>query len=260
MSTQAIAYLRVSGKSQIDGDGFPRQQAAVEGLAMKIGATVVRTIREEAVSGTTVWGERPAFMEMVALIEENPNLRTVIVENLSRLAREYTVQEGILLFLASRKIDLYSADTGENITEAVRNDPMKKAMIQIQASFFELEKSNLVNKLRAARERKKAETGRCEGQRPFGTGNLEEEHTFRVMIRLREEGLGMRGIAAELNRMGRATRNGRAWHFSSVSKILARVELAEEVLLIADEDPGYQEANYQETRAKVFGTPTIFKA
>jgi DNA invertase Pin-like site-specific DNA recombinase len=29
MATKAFAYLRVSGKGQIDGDGFPRQRAAI---------------------------------------------------------------------------------------------------------------------------------------------------------------------------------------------------------------------------------------
>ena len=44
-------------------------------------------------------------------------------------------------------------------------DPMKKAMRQIAGAFAELEKARLVSKLRGARERKKALTGKCEGKK-----------------------------------------------------------------------------------------------
>lgn len=215
--TTAFAYLRVSGKSQIDGDGFDRQQAAVD----RLGLDIRKTYRDEGVSGTLHWQDRPAFQEMVSDIIDNPEVKTIVVENLTRLAREYVVQDGILLFFAAKGIDLIAADTGENITEAVRSDPMKKAMIQMQAVFSELEKNSLVRKLRAARARKKAKTGRCEGQKPFGA--LEgEEKTLRLMVSLKAEKMTVRSIAAYLNDAGHKTRNGRPWTFGVVAKILAR--------------------------------------
>jgi len=222
---KAIAYLRVSGKSQVEGDGFPRQQAAIEKVATQQGFTIFQVFREEGVSGTTEWGDRPAFVEMVGAVLDNPHIRTVFVENLTRLAREYTVQEAILVFLAAKGVNLISADTGENITEAVRNDPMKKALIQIQGVFSELEKSNLVRKLRAARERKKLETGRCEGQLPYGA-KPGEDGTLRTMLELRHRELTIREIVEALNAVeaptGYSTRNGRPWTVGVVARILAR--------------------------------------
>ena len=44
---------------------------------------------------------------------------------------------------------------------------MKKALVQIQGVFAELEKSLLVKKLRAARERKRDKTGKCEGRKSY---------------------------------------------------------------------------------------------
>lgn len=221
MSTPAVAYLRVSGKSQIEGDGFPRQQSAIDRAAEKAGFVICYTFKDEGVSGTKKHDDRPVFMEMVNFVHDTPGLRTVFVENLTRLAREYTVQDGILLFLASKGIDLISADTGENVTEAVRNDPMKKALIQMQAVFSELEKNNLVSKLRKARERKKAETGRCDGQKPFGTLPGEAE-ALDLMIQMRDHAYPVRRIADEMNQTTHRTRNGRPWHYASVAKILAR--------------------------------------
>lgn len=221
MSTNAIAYLRVSGKSQVEGDGFPRQQAAVQGAAERLGFTLIKEFREEGVSGTTHWGDRPAFAEMVAGLLDDPSVKTIIVENLSRIAREYVIQDAILLFLASKGIDLISADTDENITEAVRSDPMKKALIQMQAVFSEFEKNSLVRKLRAARQRKKEQTGRCEGAKPYGLYEG-EQGILRLMTDLRSEGRTVRTIAALLNESGHPTRNGRPWSYAVVAKILAR--------------------------------------
>ena len=44
-----------------------------------------------------------------------------------------------------------SASTGEDVTATMRDDPMRKALIQIQGVFAELDKSLLVRKLRKGR-------------------------------------------------------------------------------------------------------------
>jgi hypothetical protein len=52
--------------------------------------------------------------------------------------------------------------TGDDLTNT--DDEMKVAMRQIAGAFDQLEKSRLVRKLREARDRKRAEIGKCEGQ------------------------------------------------------------------------------------------------
>jgi DNA invertase Pin-like site-specific DNA recombinase len=49
----------------------------------------------------------------------------------------------------------------------VTDDPMKVAMRQIAGTFSQLEKARLVAKLKAARERRKAKTGKCEGRKGY---------------------------------------------------------------------------------------------
>jgi DNA invertase Pin-like site-specific DNA recombinase len=220
----AVAYFRVSGKSQVEGDGFPRQQAAIESCAKKQDLSIIRTFREEGVSGVKDQEERPAFVDMVNFILDNPNTQTIVVENLTRLARAVRVQENILFYLASKGIDLISADTGENITAAIREDPMKEALIQIQAVFSQLEKKSLVRKLRVARERKKLETGRCEGQKPYGT-KPGEAGVLTRLLELREEGRTIREVVERLNadpQTRNATRNQRPWTLGVVARILSR--------------------------------------
>src|SRR5215471_7217905 len=147
---KAVAYLRVSGASQLDGEGFGRQLDTITAYAQANGFELVGSYREEAVPGKTDMADRPAFLEMLSDLLSN-GCRTIIVERLDRLAREYRVQEELLLFLMRKGLTLISADTGEDITAAMGADPMRKALIQIQGIFAELEKSLLVLKLRKAR-------------------------------------------------------------------------------------------------------------
>lgn len=165
MKSQAFAYLRVSGKSQVEGDGFIRQEQTVRKFA-KGRFDIARVFKDEGVSGTTDEANRPAFQDMMSEILKN-GVRIIIVEGLDRLAREFRIQETMLIYLASKGVTLFSARTGENVTEAMMDDPMRKAMIQMQGIFAELEKAMLVKKMKAARDRIRKKSGKCEGRKGY---------------------------------------------------------------------------------------------
>jgi len=59
--------------------------------------------------------------------------------------------------MAAKGVDLLSARTEENVTQAIQADPMKKALVQIQGVFAELDKNLAVKRLRKARDAKSAE-------------------------------------------------------------------------------------------------------
>ncbi len=157
--------------------------------------------------------------------------QTIIIEQLDRLAREYRVQESLLYYLASKGIDLYSAMTSENVTEAVSADPMKKALVQMQGIFSELDKSLLVNKLRKAREKIRKKKGRCEGKYPYGTLSGETEILKRIrLMRRKPKGSdikrrSLQSIADQLNKEGIKTRQGKMWNASLVHNVLKRKEI-----------------------------------
>jgi len=223
---KAFSYLRVSDASQISGDGFPRQREAIARLSKSSGIEIVREFAEEGKSGETAWADRPAFQEMVSAILDN-GVRTIIVESLTRLARAYVIQDAILVFLASKKVSLISADTGEDVTAAFHGDPMKKAIIQMQAVFSELEKNSLVRKLKAARARKRAENGRCEGVKPFGhypaeVAAIERMRQLRRKQQGKEKRMSFARIATALQAEEIPTRSGKPWAASSVRDILKK--------------------------------------
>ncbi len=58
---KAFAYPRVSGKGQVDGDGFPRQREAIRQYAAAHGIRIVQEYQEQGVSDTKGIEERPAF-------------------------------------------------------------------------------------------------------------------------------------------------------------------------------------------------------
>ena len=103
----AVAYLRVSGKSQLDGDGYPRQRLAIGSYAAAAGLEIVREFREKAVAGKTEWDNRPAWMEMMAEMAAD-GAKTIVIEALHRLARDLMVQEHIIADLRKRGITLIS--------------------------------------------------------------------------------------------------------------------------------------------------------
>jgi len=224
---EAYAYLRVSTKGQAkEGKhGFKRQKEAIESFAKNKGFKIIKYF-QEPVSGCKNGEERPAFMEMVSIILRENRISCIVVEGMDRLARELMVQEQLISYLASKSIDLYSANTGENVTQEIKDDPVKKAMVQMQGVFSELEKSRLVKKLRKARESVREKVGRCEGRKPYGT--MEGEQEVVILIKsLHRKPKGKRRmsyqkIADELNRRGIKARKANKWEAKSVYNILQR--------------------------------------
>lgn len=221
----AVAYLRVSGRGQVDGHGFDRQAETIAAWGKHTGTTITATYREAGVSGSNDESQRPAFAEMVSDLLSNC-CRTVVVESLDRFARDLGVQMQLLAYLAAKKITLISASTGDDITAAIEDDPMRKAMVQIQGVFAELDKNTTVRKLRKARERVRAEKGKCEGPKHFG----ELPGELKTLARIKELSRKPKGrearspgeIARILTAEGLPTRTGKPWSKQAVAGIIKR--------------------------------------
>lgn len=210
---EAFGYLRVSGKGQLDGDGFPRQREAIERYAAANGMRIVRWFEEKAVCGATEWENRPAWSEMVQTLN---GVRTIIIEKLDRLARELFIQEYILRDLKHRGVTLISAAEPD-----LDSDPGRVLFRQMMGAIAQYDRTMIVLKLKAARKRMKATTGRCEGRKPYGAhpGELD---TLRQMRELRAAGTPFDAIADALNTAGVQTRHKGKWFGSSIAKILRR--------------------------------------
>ena len=213
---KAFAYLRVSSKGQVRGDGFPRQSKAIREYVQAHGIRLVKVFREEGVSGTKDLENRPALSEMLQALHAN-EVRLVLIERLDRLARDLGIQEAIIADLQKHGFELVSVAE----PDLLRDDPTRTLMRQVLGAVSEYEKSVLVAKLRGARERKRARTGRCEGRKPFGKTQAERRAIER-MGELRTQGMGFDRIARKLNDEGVPTRVRGRWHGWAVNQILSR--------------------------------------
>jgi DNA invertase Pin-like site-specific DNA recombinase len=148
-------------------------------------------------------------------------VRTIVVEQLTRVARDVGVQENIIKDLRSHGITIVSATEDLDL---MSDDPARVAMRQMLGVFSQYEKAMLVAKLRAARRRKRQTTGRCEGAKPYGHHPKypNEPATLATMVRLRAAGTTLQGIADALNDSGIRPRRGQRWGVRSIAGILGR--------------------------------------
>ena len=98
------------------------------------------------------------------------------------------------------------------------DDPSRKAFRQMMGVFAEYDRSQIVLKLRVARERKKAQTGHCEGRKPYGHYEEEPEILSR-MQELQLAGLSYHRVAMQLKAEGLKPRMARSGF--AVNRILA---------------------------------------
>ena len=214
--TKAVAYIRVSGAGQENGDGFTRQRIAIESFAASRGITITGWY-QDVHTGKDEWQDRPGWSEMLSALN---GTRTILVEKLDRVARRVLVQELIAADLQKRDVILLTS-TGDDSSD---DDPERVMFRQILASFAQYERASIVLKLRGARQRKKDETGRCEGRKPFGghPNHPSEPETLAFMKAWRKDGDTLEIIADKLNTAGYRTRKGGPWIAATVCKILSR--------------------------------------
>lgn len=221
---KAFSYLRVSGKGQIDGDGFERQRDKVQKWAKVNGYQIVQEFIEAGVSGTKELEERPALSALFAALN---GVRTVIVERADRISRDLMAGEIILAEFRELKVAVIEAEDGRNLSHEDPDNPTGTLVRQILSAIAQFDKTGIVSKLRKARERIRKETGRCEGRKPFGDRPGESE-TIELMRSLRRKPIGkakrmsFARIADALQAAGHPTRSGKPWSASSVKTILSR--------------------------------------
>ena len=212
---KAFGYLRVSGKGQVAGDGLPRQKKAICEYADEHGLEIVQWFTEAGVSGTL---ERREALDALLVALMSNGVRTVVVEKLDRLSRDLRIQENLIHeYFAPVTGRFTLLSTAE--PDLGSDDPSRVFIRQIFGAVAQLDKSNIVLKLRAARQRAKATHGRCEGRKPYGTREGEPEIIGRIRS-LHSQGLNYERIAKTLNAEGIKSRSGGHWFPANVRRIV----------------------------------------
>ena len=153
MDTNVVGYYRTSSNSNVgvDKDTKKRQQNAVMNYASSNGMNVVAEFYDEGISGTKELLNRPSFTKMIEYCEDN-EISTIVFESSDRLSRDLIVMETGFQYLTTKLgFRLISTANPETFVE---QSPTGTLIRQVLGTIAQFEKSNLVEKLRVARERK----------------------------------------------------------------------------------------------------------
>ena len=192
---KVVAYMRTSSATNVGTDFY-----------------------DPAVSGADPIEARPGFSALLDRLEGN-GVRTVVVEDASRFARDLVAQELGLLLLIKRDVRVLTA-SGDDLTETA--DPSRVMMRQIAGSFSQYEKTRLVLKLRGARERIRETSGKCEGRKSYAERDPELVAAAKRLHRRSPKGhrRSLRDIARELMAMGYANKRGAQYSASCIKSMV----------------------------------------
>ena len=216
----AIAYVRTSAAGNVGGDkdSDRRQREAIASFAKRAEYELVAEFYDAAVSGADPIDSRAGFSAMLERIEGN-GVRTIIVETASRFARDLMVQEVGHAKLRERGIDLIAADSPGSFID---DTPTAKLVRQVLGAISEFDKAMTVAKLRGARERKRRDTGKCEGRKSHAELQPELVALVRQLRRRRPKDgqRSLREISAELAVRGFINERGNAYSAASINSML----------------------------------------
>lgn len=219
---QVVTYFRTSSASNVGGDkdSLDRQRSAITVFANRNGYEIVDEFCDAAVSGSDPIEDRPGFAALLDRLEGN-GARIVLVEDVSRFAREMKAHVLGIALLRERGVKLLSASDGHDLTEDT--DEMTEGMVTIMAVFAQIEKKRLVKKLKAARDRKSNLHGRrIEGRKGYSQTQPELVRAAKRLVHgNRKRKLSLRGIAAQLQAMGYTTSKGTPFSAAQVKRLLA---------------------------------------
>ena len=132
-------------------------------------------------------------------------VRCIIVESPDRFARDLTVQLTGHDFLKSLGVALIPATAPDFFTE---DTPTAVLVRQVLGAIAQFEKTSLVAKLKAARDRKRTAIGKCGGRKSYAEAKPE---TVALATELKRQSprLSLRAISASLREATQRAAEGR---------------------------------------------------
>lgn len=211
----AVAYLRVSTAQQgRSGLGLEAQREAVQHYAEHAGLTLVgEYVEVETGKGSNALAKRPQLL--AALTEAKRIKARLVLAKLDRLARNVHFISGLM-------------ETGVDF--AVADMPnADKFQLHLFAALAEKEADVISARtkaaLAAAKERgtELGKHGKALAARNKAEAAERVAPVAPILRELREQGLSMRAVVAELNTRGVASPSGGKWHLANLHRALGRL-------------------------------------
>jgi len=218
---KAVMYLRTSSATNLDGDSEERQKESIVKYADSQGMEIVSGAYDQAVKGSDSIHEREGFAQLIQYCIDN-DVSIILCENASRFARDVIVQELGYRELKKLNLQLIPVDAPDYFTG---DSPSLNMIRQILGAVSEFEKSNLVSKLRSARERAKARNGKCEGRKSLQElmGDSNYINMVKQVKSLRKHNKTYASIAGVLATKGYVQpQTGRPFNQSQIMRLIKR--------------------------------------
>src|SRR5262249_20651773 len=148
MTKKVAIYLRVSTADQTTEN----QRRELEGVAERLGWSVVRVFEDAGISGAKGRDERPG-LDAALKAAARREIDMLMAWSVDRLGRSLTGLLEVLTELHAKRVDLYLHQQGLDTST-----PSGKAMYQMLGIFSEFERSMIQERVRAGMARA-SETG-----------------------------------------------------------------------------------------------------
>lgn len=231
---KAIAYCRVSTENQREEGTIELQVEAIKEFCSLSNYQLIKIFRDDGISGTKELEFRKGLIDLLEYLEKHKEINTVIVFKLDRLARDLVIQEHIIKQF--EKLDNMLISTKE--PDLNGNDPTRKFIRHILGATSEFEKSMISMRMSAGRLKKAKRGGYAGGRMAFGYKTILLEKNIngisksdiqvdennaeiiRMIFKMKDEKIGLRGIARALNDYCLPAPKGSKWYASTVKYIL----------------------------------------
>ena len=219
----AIGYIRVSTEGQAqDGVSLAAQRAKLAAWADLNGYDLGAVFEDAGLSGSRM-ERRPGLQ---AALDACGRGDALVVYSLSRLAR--ATKDTIAI---AERLDRVGADLVSLSEKIDTTSAAGKMVFRMMAVLAEFERDQISERTSTAMQFKKARGERV-GAIPYGydladdgvalVANPAEQAVIAQARALRDAGLSLRKIAAELDRSGLVARSGRVFQPEQIRQIVAR--------------------------------------
>ena len=227
-----VSYYRTSSQANVgdDKDSKKRQEVSCDLYAKRNKSVVVNTFYDAGVSGSTNALDRPEFKRMIEWCEDN-EVRTILVEDVKRYARDIVMQETTYRTLASMGYEIISASGDVKFDDDLQSTLMR----QMVGAFAEYDRKAIALRLKVARERKAKENeergvrtlngfGKCSGRKSYEEKDTELVREAKRLARrnpLTKKKRSIRTISKILFDLGHTTSSNTPLSPSTIQRMVA---------------------------------------